>query len=66
MIFGNGRHGGKRLMDLHLNYESVEPFELKRIDVLNLHPGSFRGSVPSPQPSSKGRGVEVLSLWERI
>gem|GEM_PF-3937567 len=53
-------------MDLHLNYESVEPFELKRIDVLNLHPGSFRGSVPSPQPSSKGRGVEVLSLWERI
>ena len=41
---------GKRLMDLHLNYESVKPFGLKRQD------------LPSPQPSPSGRGSESAPL----
>jgi very-short-patch-repair endonuclease len=44
---------GKCLMELHLNYESVEPFGLKRVDVVN---------IPSPQPSPSGRGSESASL----
>jgi very-short-patch-repair endonuclease len=44
---------GKRLMELHLNYESAKPFGLKRVDVVN---------IPSPQPSPSGRGSESASL----
>ncbi|MBF2057606.1 MAG: DUF559 domain-containing protein [Cyanobacterium sp. T60_A2020_053] len=37
---------GKKLMDLHLNYETIKPYELKRID---------QPSPPQP-PSPKGEG----------
>jgi predicted helicase len=36
---------GKALMDLHIGYETVEPFELERIE-----------AGPSPQPSARKRG----------
>jgi predicted helicase len=36
---------GKALMDLHIGYETVEPFELERIE-----------AGPSPQPPARKRG----------
>jgi predicted helicase len=36
---------GKRLMDLHLNYETVEPYVLERVE------------APHPDPLPKGEGV---------
>ncbi len=36
---------GKTLMDLHIGYETVEPFELKRVE-----------ASPSPKPSARKRG----------
>ena len=35
---------GKELMDLHINYETVKPFKLKRVDA---------GTNPSPRPKLK-------------
>jgi predicted helicase len=41
---------GKKLMDLHLNYETVKPYELKRIEVT---------LTPNPSPTGEGkRGVK--------
>ncbi|MGY6528781.1 MAG: type ISP restriction/modification enzyme [Cyanobacterium sp.] len=40
---------GKKLMDLHLNYETIKPYELRRID------------LPSP-PSPKGEGGVKVKL----
>jgi len=42
---------GQRLMELHVNFESVAPYPLERKD-----------KTPSPQPSPKGRGSQVDSL----
>ena len=39
---------GKTLMDLHIGYETVEPFKLKRIDA---------GSSPEPSPRKRGEGA---------
>ena len=39
---------GKTLMDMHIGYETVEPFKLKRIDA---------GPSPEPSPSKRGEGA---------
>ncbi|HEY9827878.1 MAG TPA: type ISP restriction/modification enzyme, partial [Stenomitos sp.] len=43
---------GKNLMDLHLNYETIEPYGLRRVDV-----------PTSPTPfSRRGRGAETSKI----
>jgi predicted helicase len=44
---------GKELMDLHIGYESVEPYVLKRTD-----------ASPSPQPSPRKRGERAAARAE--
>jgi predicted helicase/very-short-patch-repair endonuclease len=56
---------GKKLMDLHLNYSSIEPYNLKRIDIPSSpHPPSPKGeeNQPSPpNPLSHRRGGDKMA-----
>ncbi len=53
---------GKQLMDLHLNYETIKPYELKRIDIpFEIHaPFPILGtSKPSLTPPELGAGGQL-------
>ncbi|MGA8278954.1 MAG: type ISP restriction/modification enzyme [Rhodanobacteraceae bacterium] len=47
---------GRELMELHIGYESVEPWPLQRIDA------SARKDDPSPRPSPRRRGEGEIRL----
>ncbi|VEP13849.1 Adenine specific DNA methyltransferase [Hyella patelloides LEGE 07179] len=42
---------GRQLMDLHINYETVEPYQLKRIDL-----------SPNPYPTRRGKQIPKVKL----
>lgn len=48
--FGRWRDWGQALLDLHIGYESVEPFPLRRVDVAD---GKARASGQAPRPILK-------------
>jgi predicted helicase len=55
---------GKKLMNLHLNYETVKPYQLKRVDLPPLTP-PFKGrelELPPLTPPFKGRELELPPL----
>ena len=71
--FGQWAEWGKRLMELHLGYETIEPFQLERVET----PSALSGTSPksagmkTPKSSSSadlgeaGRGSVVTRLMAR-
>jgi predicted helicase len=53
---------GRRLMDLHINYETIEPYNLKRIDIESpLTPLTKRGTNPKVKlKAEKDKGTIIL------
>jgi predicted helicase len=49
--FNQWKNWGKQLMELHLNYETITPYQLKRVD-----------STLTPNPSPTGEGKRQIKL----
>jgi predicted helicase len=48
---------GKKLCELHLNYETIKPYKLKRIDV---------ALTPNPSPTSEGKKIKPKLKADKI
>jgi len=55
---------GKKLMDLHLNYETIKPYKLKRIDLPSplTSPQKIDENTLTPKSSPKGEGKIKVKL----
>ncbi|MTF37978.1 type ISP restriction/modification enzyme [Cyanobacterium aponinum] len=55
---------GKKLMDLHLNYETIKPYKLKRMDLPSplTSPQKIEENTLTPKSSPKGEGKIKVKL----
>jgi predicted helicase len=51
---------GRQLMDLHINYETIEPYNLKRIDIESPLTPLIKGGIKAKLKADKDKGTIIL------
>ncbi len=62
-FYDNFRHWvawGRQLMDLHINYETIEPYTLKRVDIRSSLTPLNKGGIKAKLQADKDKGIITL------